>query len=105
MMRESSGLSEDEEFGIDDLELVSDSFGGAADSPSVKYDEEEDAMIQPIGGEFTDTTPQPSADVSDELLGIQEDDLDIDDLDGLADDLDIDDLDGLADDLDEEEIL
>ena len=105
MMRESSGLSEDEEFGIDDLELVSDSFGGVADSPSVKYDEEEDAMIQPIGGEFTDTTPQPSADVSDELLGIQEDDLDIDDLDGLADDLDIDDLDGLADDLDEEEIL
>ena len=105
MMRESSGLSEDEEFGIDDLELVSDSFGGAADSPSVKYDEEEDAMIQPIGGEFTDSTPQPSADVSDELLGIQEDDLDIDDLDGLADDLDIDDLDGLADDLDEEEIL
>ena len=61
-------------------------------------------MIQPIGGEFTDTN-KPSADVSDELLGIQEDDLDIDDLDGLADDLDIDDLDGLADDLDEEEIL
>ena len=105
MMRESSGLSEDEEFGIDDLELVSDSFGDKADSPSVKYDKEEDTKIQPIGGEFTDTTPQPSAEVSDELLGIQEDDLDIDDLDELADDLDIDDLDGLADDLDEEEIL
>ena len=102
MMRESSGLSEDEEFGMDELELTSDSLGSEFDSPSVEYDDSvENTIVQPIGGEFADTTPQPSPDVSDELLGMEEDDLDIDDLDGLADDLDFDDLDGLADDLDD----
>jgi len=106
MMRESSGLSEDEEFGMDDLDMVSDSFGSEADSPSVKYDDEEEGtMVQPIGGEFTDYTPKPTPELSDELLGVEEDDLDIDDLDGLADDLDIDDLDDLADGLDDEELL
>ena len=39
----------------------------------------------------------------DELLGIEEGDLDIDDLDDLADDLDIEGLDDLADGLDDDD--
>ena len=51
MMRESSGLTDEEEFGLDDLEISSDSFGEEPDSPSVSYNGMgEDAMVQPIGG-------------------------------------------------------
>jgi len=107
MMRESSGLTEEEEFGLDELEISSDNFGGEPDAPSVSYDGMgEDAMVQPIGGEYTGTSRQTSADVSNELLGVEDDDdLDIDDLDDLADDLDFDDLDDLAEGLDDDDDL
>ena len=107
MMRESSGLTEEEEFGLDELEISSDNFGGEPDAPSVSYDGMgEDAMVQPIGGEYTGTSRQTSADVSNELLGVEDDDdLDIDDLDDLADDLDFEDLDDLAEGLDDDDDL
>jgi hypothetical protein len=107
MMRESSGLTEDEEFGLDDLELTSDSFGGDPESPTVSYDGMgEDAMVEPIGGDYTGIPSQTAEDVADELLGLEDDaDLDIDDLDDLADDLDFEDLDGLAEGLDEDDDL
>jgi hypothetical protein len=107
MMRESSGLTEEEEFGLDELEISSDSFGGEPDSPSISYDGMgEDATVQPIGGEYTGTVMQTPADVSDELLGAEnDDDLDIDDLDDLADDLDFEDLDDLAEGLDDDDDL
>ena len=63
-------------------------------------------MVQPIGGEYTGTSRQTSADVSNELLGGgDDDDLDIDDLDDLADDLDFEDLDDLAEGLDDDDDL
>jgi len=107
MMRESSGLTEEEEFGLDDLEISSDSFGEEPDSPAVSYDGMgEDAMVQPIGGEYTGVTREASAEVADELLGVEDDnELDIDDLDDLADDLDFEDLDDLAEGLDDDDDL
>ena len=107
MMRESSGLSEEEEFGLDDLEISSDSFGEKPDSPTVSYDGMgDDAMVQPIGGEYTAVTREASAEVANELLGQEdEDELDFSDLDDLADGLDFDDLDDLAEGLDDEDDL
>ena len=107
MMRESSGLTDEEEFGLDDLEISSDSFGEEPDSPSVSYDGMgEDAMVQPIGGEYTGVSREASAEVADELLGVEDDgELDIDDLDDLADELDFEDLDDLAEGLDDDDDL
>ncbi len=104
MMRESSGLSDDEEFGLDDIELSSDEFRTEPDSSPVSYDGlGEESFVQPIGGEYTGIQVEASNEVVDELLGIEEGDLDIDDLDDLADDLDIEGLDDLADGLDDDD--
>ncbi|MEC7709043.1 MAG: hypothetical protein VYA39_04910, partial [Candidatus Thermoplasmatota archaeon] len=93
----------EEEFGIGDEELSSDSFGTMADVPASTYDGMgEVPSAQPIGGDITESTPEADTDVVDELLGEEPEDLDIDDLDDLADDLD--DLDDLADDLGEEDV-
>ena len=105
MMRESSGLTDEEEFGLDDLEISSDSFGEEPDSPSVSYNGMgEDAMVQPIGGEYTGVIREASAEVADALLGVEDDgELDIADLDDLADGLDFEDLDDLAEGLDDDD--
>ena len=105
MMREASGLTGEEEFGIGDEELSSDSFGTMADVPASTYDGMgEGPSAQPIGGDITESTPEADTDVVDELLGEEPEDLDIDDLGDLADDLDIDDLDDLAEDLGDEDV-
>ena len=89
------------------MEISSDSFGKEPDSPSVSYDGMgEDAMVQPIGGEYTGVIREASAEVADELLGVEDDgELDIDDLDDLADGLDFEDLDDLAEGLDDDDDL
>ena len=106
MMREASGLTGDEEFGVDDEELSSDSFGTMADVPASSYDGmSEGPNAQPIGGEIDESAPEADAEAVDELLGGEEpEDIDLDDLDDLADDLDIDDLDDLADDMGDEDV-
>ena len=106
MMREASGLTGDEEFGVDDEELSSDSFGTMADVPASSYDGmSEGPNAQPIGGEIDESAPEAEAEAVDELLGGEEpEDIDLDDLDDLADDLDIDDLDDLADDMGDEDV-
>ena len=106
MMREASGLTGDEEFGVDDEELSSDSFGTMADVPASSYDGmSEGPNAQPIGGEIDESAPEADAEAVDELLGGGEpEDIDLDDLDDLADDLDIDDLDDLADDMGDEDV-
>ena len=63
-------------------------------------------MVQPIGGEYTGVTRETSAEVTDELLGVEDDEeLDIDDLGDLADGLDFEDLDDLAEGLDDDDDL
>jgi hypothetical protein len=105
MMREASGLTGDEEFGIDDMETSADSFGTMADVPASTYDGmSEGPTAQPIGGDIPDSTPGTDTEVMDELLGEEPEEVDLDDLDDLADDLDIDDLDDLAGDLGDEDV-
>lgn len=93
--REAAGLSEDEDFGIDDLEkedgLVANAkrkniaTSDSIDSDTFNQDTDD------IADEFNQPqSPDPS--VMDELMADEEEELSLDDLDDLADDLDLGDV-------------
>jgi len=111
--REAAGLTDDEDFGADDLEIDRGLVAGARRQAGAK-------TVSDEGADYTATTasagasieedlgpaPAPDTGVVDELLGGNEEDLDLDDLGDLADDLDdLAGLDDLADGLDDDDDL
>jgi hypothetical protein len=96
--REAAGLSDDEDFGIDELEidrgLVASARNGS-DSKSTG-DDFYVATAATAGSEIEEElneTSSPDAQVIDELLGDSEEELSIDDLGDLVDSLDNEDID------------
>ena len=94
--REAAGLSDDEEFGVDDLEidggLVANARrkdGDAPDSSESDYTETAASAGVPVE-EDLGPTPSAESEVIDELLGAEEEELDLGDLDDMADDLNLD---------------
>ena len=102
--REAAGLSDDEDFGVEDLQidqgLVASARKGSDSKPTG-----EDSYVTTAataGGEVEEEegeAPAPDSGVMDELLGGPEEEIGIDDLGDLADDLD-----DLGDELDEEDL-
>jgi hypothetical protein len=107
--REAAGLTGDEDFGMDDLEidegLVSSARrkdGSTSDSSESDYT----ATAASAGAAIEEDlgpAPTPDTGVMDELLGGDDEDFNLEDLEDLADDLD--DLANMANELDEDEDL
>ena len=114
--REAAGLTDDEDFGGDDLEIDSGLVAGARRQAGAQIASDDSsagdytataASAGAVSEEDLGPAPAPDTGVVDELLGGDEEaDLDLDDLGDLADDLDdIAGLDNLADGLDDDEDL
>ena len=99
MEREAAGLTDDEDFGADELEidegLVANARRKEGDSSDESKSDYTETMASAGAPLEEDLEPTPSADsgVMDELLGDEEEELDLGDLDDMADDLNFDDLD------------
>ena len=104
--REAAGLTGDEDFGLDDLEIDEGLVSGARrkDGATSDSDESDYTATSASAGAATeeDLGPAlaPDTGVMDELLGDDDENLDLDDLDDLADDLE-----NMADELDDDEDL
>jgi hypothetical protein len=91
--REAAGLSEDEDFGIDDLEKADGLVANAKRSKTDNSDNIDYDSVTQVTDEMNDLeegfnqTQSPDPSVMDELMA-DEEDLTLDDLDDLADDLD-----------------
>ena len=99
MEREAAGLTEDEDFGTDDLEIDGGLVANARRKDSDSSEESKSDYTETMASAGVqledDLGPTPYADngVMDELLGDEDEDLDLGDLDDMADDLNFDDLD------------
>ena len=99
MEREAAGLTDDEDFGADDLEidggLVANARRKEGDTSEENKSDYTENMASAGVPVEDDIGPTPSADsgVMDELLGDEDEDLDLGDLDDMADDLNFDELD------------
>ena len=104
--REAAGLTGDEDFGLDDLEIDEGLVSGARRKDGATSDSDESdytatsASAGAASEEDLGPAPAPDAGVMDELLGDDDENLDLDDLDDLADDLE-----NMADELDDDEDL
>jgi hypothetical protein len=104
--REAAGLTGDEDFGLDDLEIDEGLVSGARrkDGATSDSDESDYTATSASAGAATEEdlgpAPAPDTGVMDELLGDDDENLDLDDLDDLADDLE-----NMADELDDDEDL
>ena len=99
MEREAAGLTDDEDFGADDLEidrgLVANARrkeGDTSDENKSDYTENMASAGVPIE-EDSGLTPSADSGVMDELLGDDDEELDLGDLDDMADDLNFDEFD------------
>ena len=96
--REAAGLTEDEDFGADDLEidtgLVANARRKDGESPEESKSDYTDSMTNAAVSleDNLDSTPTADSGVMDELLGDDDEELDLGDLDDMADDLNFDDL-------------
>ena len=99
MEREAAGLTDDEDFGVDDLEidggLVANARRKEGDTSEENKSDYTENMASAGVPVEDDLGPIPSADngVMDELLGDDDEDLDLGDLDDMADDLNFDEFD------------
>ena len=99
MEREAAGLTEDEDFGNDDLEIDGGLVANARRKDGDSSEESKSDYTETVASAGVqledDIGPTPYADngVMDELLGDEDEDLDLGDLDDMADDLNFDDLD------------
>ena len=99
MEREAAGLTGDEDFGADELEIDEGLVANARRKEGDSSDESKSDYTETMasaGAPLEEVLePMPSADsgVMDELLGDEEEELDLGDLDDMADDLNFDDLD------------
>ena len=96
--REAAGLTEDEDFGADDLEidtgLVANARRKDGKSPEESKSDYTDSMTNAAVSleDNLDSTPTADSGVMEELLGDDDEELDLGDLDDMADDLNFDDL-------------